>query len=130
VRFILASTAIAAVCCAALGGCAGWAGRGASGATLVGGFPGAALGSVAARALDEGDRRQVAAALSAAPIGQSTAWRNRETGDSFTVTPTRSFETQGAACRDFRIEATVGGRLDGIAGSACRQDGGDWRLRE
>ncbi|MDQ7954818.1 MAG: RT0821/Lpp0805 family surface protein [Pseudomonadota bacterium] len=97
--------------------------------TLTGSLAGAALGSVAARAMDDSDRRRAAVSLDGGPDGQPSAWRNPETGDRFIFTPLRSFTLDGARCRDFRVEATVGGRSDSIAGSACRQADGGWRVR-
>ena len=110
-----------------LSGCADMHARN-EGATLVGAFRGAGLGSVAARAMDRADRRQAARALESLPLGQSANWRNRETGDSFVLTPTRTFEHLGTICRDFTVQAVVGGRADTALGSACRQDGGSWRM--
>lgn len=89
--------------------------------TLVGAFQGAGLGGVAARAMDKADRRQAARALDSVPSGQSTNWRNRETGDSFVLTPTRTVEQLGTICRDFTVQAVVGGRADTALGSACRR---------
>ncbi len=111
-----------------LAGCSGLFSREpAGGGTLTGSF-GAAPGSLAARAMDDDDRRRAASALDTLANGESSAWRNRETGDSFVFTPTRSFERGGIRCRDFRLEVVAGGRLDSIGGSACRQADGNWRL--
>lgn len=97
-------------------------------AALVGAFPGAGPGSVAARAMDKSDRRQAARALESVPLGRSANWHNRETGDSFVLTPTRTFERLGTVCRDFTVRAVVGGRADTALGSACRQDDGSWHM--
>lgn len=97
-------------------------------AMLVGPFPGAGLGSVAARAMDKTDRRQAARALEWVPLGQSANWRNRDTGDRFVLTPTRTFEQLGTICRDFTLRAEVGGRADTALGSACRKDDGTWHM--
>ena len=122
--------AFATFCLAmALGACSSGPGRGQAG-TLAGSFGSAALGSVAARALDGSDRRRVAHTLESASDGQPSAWRNRETGDSFVVTPGRAFEQGGTRCRDFTVDAMVGGRNDRVDGSACRQGDGNWRIRE
>jgi len=124
-------SAFATFCLAmALGACSSGPGRGQDG-TLAGVFGGRALGSVAAQALDGSDRRRVARALeSASDDGQPSAWRNRDTGDSFVVTPGRSFEQGGTRCRDFTVDAVVGGRNDRVGGSACRQSDGNWHIRE
>ena len=98
------------------------------GTTLVGAFTAAGLGSVAARAMDKTDRSLAARALETVPSGQSANWRNRETGDSFVLTPTRTFEQLGATCREFTVRVEVGGRADSAFGSACRSDDGSWRM--
>ena len=64
-----------------LAGCSGLFSREPAGGTLTGSF-GAVPGSVAARAMGDDDRRRVANALDALANGESSAWRNRETGDS------------------------------------------------
>ncbi|WPG40890.1 RT0821/Lpp0805 family surface protein [Variovorax sp. EBFNA2] len=110
-----------------LGGCTGMRAR-EGGTTLVGAFPAAGLGSVAARAMDKTDRGQAARALESVPSGQSANWRNRETGDSFVLTPTRTFEQLGATCREFTVRVEVGGRADTAFGSACRKDDGSWHM--
>lgn len=94
--------------------------------TLVGTLAGTAVGSVAARALVESDRRRAARTLDSVPDGQPSTWRNAETGVGFVVTPTRSFEQRGVRCRDYTVEATVGGRADKASGRACRQADGNW----
>jgi len=99
-----------------------------AGSMLTGSLAGAAPGSVAARAMDDSDRRRAASALESSANGESSVWRNRETGDGFVFTPTRSFEQRGTRCRDFKLEVVVGGRPDSIGGSACRQADGAWRI--
>ena len=96
------------------------------GASLVGPLAGPAVGSVAARAMVESDRRRAARALDSAPDGQPSTWRNSETGVGFVLTPTRTFELRGVKCRDYTVDAVVGGRPDTVGGSACRQADGHW----
>jgi len=112
----------------ALAGCGSRPMRASAGSMLVGSLAGARPGSVAARAMDDSDRRRAASALDTLPDRESSAWRNHETDDSFVFTPVRSFERGGARCRDFRLEVVVGGRPDGIGGNACRQADGTWRI--
>lgn len=123
-------TRVLSISCAmlALAACTAFPSRAPAAGMLTGSLAGAAPASVAARAMDDSDRRHAASALEASPDGQASVWRNRETGDSFVFTPTRSFDQRGARCRDFRLEVTVGARLDSIGGSACRQADGAWRI--
>ncbi|MDN6887967.1 RT0821/Lpp0805 family surface protein [Variovorax sp. CAN2819] len=108
--------------------CGGFPPAAPGGATLTGSLASSVPGSVAARAMDDSDRRRAASALESLGNGESSSWRNRDTGDSFVFTPTRSFERGGARCREFRLEVVVGGRHDGIGGNACRQADGSWRM--
>jgi len=112
----------------ALAACGSFPGRTPAGSMLTGTLAGTAPGSVAARAMDDNDRRRAASALETLANGESSVWRNRETGDSFVFTPTRSFDLRGARCRNFKLEVSVGGRSDSIGGSACRQADGAWRI--
>jgi surface antigen len=98
------------------------------GNTLVGAFTAAGLDSVAARAMDKIDRSLAARALETVPSGQSANWRNRETGDSFVLTPTRTFDQLGATCREFTVRVEVGGHADTASGRACRKDDGSWHM--
>ncbi|MET3494442.1 RT0821/Lpp0805 family surface protein [Variovorax boronicumulans] len=122
--------ALSALCAGlALAACSGFPAReAAGGGMLTGSLAGAAPGSVAARAMDDGDRRRAATALQTSSDGQPSAWRNPETGNSFVFTPTRSFEQRGIRCRGFKLEVLVGGRPDSIGGSACRQADETWRI--
>jgi surface antigen len=43
--------------------------------------------------------------------------------------PTRSFDTGGSPCRDYTIDAVVGGKKDKVFGTACRQADGSWQVR-
>ncbi|QOF76136.1 RT0821/Lpp0805 family surface protein [Variovorax sp. 38R] len=124
----LVSVLFASSAVLALAACQGVPERARSSSLLTGSLAGVALGSVAARAMDDGDRRRAASALETASDGEPSAWRNRETGDSFVFTPTRSFARGGSQCREFKIEVVVGGRHDSVGGSACRQADGAWRI--
>ena len=112
----------------ALAACQGFPERAPAGSLLTGSLAGAAPGSVAARAMADSDRRRAAIALDTASDGEASAWRNRETGNSFVFTPTRSFARGGFRCRDFKIEVVAGARPDSIGASACRQADGSWRI--
>ncbi len=121
------AVAVAISAAALVAACGGFPAAAPGGAVLTGSIASFVPGSVVARAMDDSDRRRAASALESLGNGESSGWHNRDTGDSFVFTPTRSFERRGARCREFRLEVVVGGRPDGIAGSACRQPDGSWR---
>ncbi len=108
--------------------CGGFPAAVPGGAMLTGSLAASAPGSLAARVMDDSDRRCAASALETLSNGEPSAWLNHDTGDSFVFTPTRGFDQRGVRCREFRLEVTVGGRPDGIGGSACRQPDGSWRV--
>lgn len=124
----LGSVLFAAGAALATSACSRFGGGPPAGGMLAGSLADNALGSVAARAMDDSDRRRAAAVLESLPDGESSVWRNHETGDRFVFTPVRSFAQGEARCRDFRLEVTVGARFDGIGSRACRQADGDWRM--
>jgi surface antigen len=62
--------------------------------------------------------------------GQSTTWVNPDTGYEYTVTPTRTFDQSGGPCREFSLNATVGGQSDQeLYGTACLQADGSWLVQ-
>ncbi|MGE4220852.1 MAG: RT0821/Lpp0805 family surface protein [Alphaproteobacteria bacterium] len=97
--------------------------------TLVGGF----LGNEVGKSLDNADRaaaNQAYGQAQAAPVGQTVAWNNPNSGNSGTITPVRDgTDTRtGAYCREFRQTVTVDGRTEDAYGTACRQPDGSWKI--
>lgn len=144
-------TAIAiAVCAAALAACetpptketkgavAGAVVGGVVGSTIGGGtgravaiaagtIAGALIGGRIGQKMDEADRLKAAQALESTPTGQASSWKNPDTGDHYTMTPTRTYETSAGPCREFSMAATVDGKPDKVNGTACRQADGSWK---
>jgi surface antigen len=107
----------------------GGSGAGIAAGVLLGGLAGGALGST----LDAQDRRIAAQnsqhALETAPAGTATTWQNPDSGNSGTVTPTRTFQNaSGQYCREFQQTITIGGQQQQSYGTACRQPDGSWRI--
>lgn len=90
--------------------------------TLVGSFVGSAIGGE----MDRNDRRHAAHTLETAPTGSTTQWVNPDTGVRYRVTPKRTFELGGGPCREYTVEAQVGGKPETVTGTACRQADGSW----
>ena len=103
-------------------------GRGRTAATIVGALIGANIGANVGRSMDENDRRRTASVLETGYTGQSTQWVNPDTHNQYTVTPTRTYESAGAPCREYTMRALVGGRPDEVYGRACRQPDGSWQV--
>jgi len=114
-----------------LGGAVGSQVGGGSGrtvATVIGTLIGANIGANVGRSMDVNDRYRAAQAFETSRTGQPTAWVNPDTRNEYSVTPTRTFQSQGAPCREFTMRAVVGGQPDNVYGTACRQADGSWQI--
>jgi surface antigen len=108
-------------------------GSGQLAATAAGAVIGMLVGSSIGRSMDEVDRmkqQQAAyAALERAPSGTSTTWHNPDSGDSGSVTPTRTYQQpNGTYCREYQQTVTIGGKTQQAYGTACRQPDGTWKV--
>ncbi|OGT89707.1 MAG: hypothetical protein A2286_04060 [Gammaproteobacteria bacterium RIFOXYA12_FULL_61_12] len=101
------------------------AGRAA--ATIIGTMTGAYVGGQLGRAMDERDRFKTQLALERNHSQQPSSWVNPDSGNSYTVVPTRTYQGQSGACRDYTTKAFIGGRTEVVHGTACRQPNGSWR---
>lgn len=112
------------------GGVLGWqvgSGRGRTTATIIGAIAGAAIGSAIGRSMDEADRARTAQVLESTPTGRYSTWTNPDTGNRYTVAPTRTYQAKSGPCREYTVDAVVGGRPEKVYGTACRQPDGSWR---
>lgn len=112
-----------------LGGVVGsGVGHGKPGAIVAGSVIGALIGGAIGSAMDTQDRHQAYHALEHNHTREPHAWRNPDTGNSYTVTPTRTYETRaGQYCREYQTDAVIDGRRDRVYGAACRQPDGSWQ---
>ena len=102
-------------------------------AVAVGTLAGAALGGEVGKSLDRADRlamqRSTQTALEKNRTGAASTWRNPDSGNAGTVTPTRTYKTaSGQFCREYQQTITVGGKTERAYGRACRQPDGSWRI--
>ena len=105
-------------------------GRGNTAAIIVGTIAGAMIGRHIGQTMDETDRMQTAQALNNSRTGVGTTWVNPDNGNTYTVTPTQTFETNEGPCREFRLDARVGDKPDEeVYGTACLQPDGSWLIR-
>lgn len=116
---------------AVLGGVLGHQIGGGSGktvATIGGAALGAFVGSRVGRNMDRNDQAHATHALDKSGDGESTTWRNEETGVSYSVTPTHTYQGDaGGQCRTFTSVAQIDGRDEVIHGTACREPDGTWK---
>ena len=121
---------------AAVGGLAGaqiGKGSGQLAATAIGVLLGGFLGSEIGASLDKADQAYAAqttgTALEGNRTGQQSSWSNPDSGNSGSVTPTRtSYDDAGRPCREYQQTVTVGGKTQTAYGTACRDDNGDWQI--
>jgi surface antigen len=102
-------------------------GSGNTVATIGGAALGAFFGSRIGRNMDREDQRKAAGTLERSPDDRSTTWRNPNTGQIYSVTPTRTYRGDSGPCRDFTTTTEMDGREEVVHGTACRQPDGNWR---
>jgi len=101
-------------------------GRGTTAAIIAGTLGGALIGGALGRNMDELDRMRVSQTLERSPDRQTVAWTNPNTGYHYETTPIRTFQSAGRDCREYEVQATMGGRPETIVGTACRDANGRW----
>lgn len=105
------------------GGGAGQVAAAAGGAVL-----GAFLGGKIGKYMDRQDRMEMQHALETAPVGRAVSWKNPDTGNHYSVKPTRTYYRAEQPCREYITYATIGGKSEQIHGKACRQADGSWHV--
>lgn len=97
-------------------------------AIIAGTIVGAMIGGAIGRSMDETDRLKTAATLETVRTGVPSTWRNPDTGNEYAVTPTKTYETASGPCREYAIDAVIGGKKEKVYGTACRQPDGSWKI--
>ncbi|MFN0299972.1 MAG: RT0821/Lpp0805 family surface protein [Burkholderiales bacterium] len=105
------------------------AGHGRTAATIVGSIVGATIGGAVGKSMDANDRRNTGYALETVRSGVPSTWKNPDTGNQYTVVPTRTVEAAKGPCREYTVDATVGGKHEKVYGTACREADGSWRVQ-
>lgn len=109
-------------------------GKGTVAAVAVGTLLGALVGSEIGKSLDNADKAAMAqstqSSLERSPVGVTTTWNNPDSGNSGTVTPTRTYQaSSGQYCREYTQTIQVGGSTEEAYGTACRQPDGSWQIQ-
>jgi len=98
-------------------------------AIWLGAVAGSAIGSTLGRYMDEQDQMRTSMALESNRTNESTSWVNPDSHHQYTVEPTRTFEmAEGTPCREFTMNASIGGKNEEVYGTACRQQDGSWKV--
>ncbi|MCB1744598.1 MAG: glycine zipper 2TM domain-containing protein [Gammaproteobacteria bacterium] len=103
------------------------AGEGRVVASVLGTLVGAVIGGAVGRSMDDLDRMKANHALETVRTGVSSNWYNPDTGNEYAVVPTRTYDTASGPCREYVMDAIIGGRKERVYGTACRQADGSWR---
>lgn len=102
---------------------------GVLGGMIAGGLIGGAIGNRMDAADSREANRATYGALESAPSGTTTNWRNPDSGNSGTTTPTRTYQAQsGEYCREYEQTVTIGDKTQAAYGTACRQPDGKWKV--
>ena len=112
-----------------IGAAAGGGAAGITGGVLLGGLLGGAIGN----ALDQRDKQMAyqtqQATLESAKTGQTSTWRNPDSGHYGSYTPTRTYEDAGGQyCREYQEKVVIDGKTSSAYGTACRQPDGSWKI--
>ena len=102
-------------------------------AVAIGTLAGALFGQEIGRSLDRADRiamgQNAQYSLEHTRSQETTTWNNPDTGNSGTMTPTRTYQTAaGQYCREYRQTVIIGGEEENAYGTACRQPDGSWMI--
>jgi surface antigen len=102
-------------------------------ATGAGVLLGALVGSEIGASLDRADRmymQQANQRAHTAPIGETVAWNNPESGHRGTITPVRDGYAQqsNSYCREYEQTIYIDGRAETGVGTACQEADGRWRF--
>ena len=94
---------------------------------------GGLIGGYIGHRLDNKDKQMAAQAASRAfennPTGQASSWSNPDSGNSGTITPTKTYQASGQYCREYQQTITVAGEQHQAYGTACRQPDGSWKIQ-
>ena len=96
----------------------------AAGGALIGAYLGGQIG----RTMDRLDQMEMQRALETAPTGRPVVWQNPDSGNLYTVVPTRTYYNHEQACREYTTRAMIGGKPEEVHGQACRQSDGSWKV--
>ena len=99
-------------------------------ATIIGTLVGSQIGGAIGRSMDDTDRLKIAHSLETVRTGVPTTWDNPDTHNHYVLVPTRTYTVNSAQpCREYTVDAIIGGKKEKIYGKACRQADGSWKVQ-
>ena len=99
-------------------------------AIIIGTMLGSQIGGSIGAHMDDTDRLRTGQTLETVRTGVSSSWRNPDSGIDYRVTPNKTFTSVSGPCREYTIDALIGGRTEQIYGTACRQNDGSWEVKK
>ena len=96
----------------------------AAGGALLGAYLGGRIGQT----MDKVDRMEMQRTLETAPVNRSVTWKNPDSGNVYTVKPTKTYYVAKQPCREYTTHAIIGGKSQDIYGRACRHADGSWKV--
>ncbi|MBN2140349.1 MAG: glycine zipper domain-containing protein [Desulfovibrionaceae bacterium] len=95
----------------------------------IGAGVGLLLGYIIGNEMDKYDRQQVSRTLETTPSGQTTNWRNPDTGNYYQATPQPAYAQNDRTYRDVVLETTTAeGKKEKVYAKAYRNPDGTWQL--
>lgn len=100
-------------------------------ATLIGAAVGSMLGYIVGNEMDKYDREQLNHVYERGVSGQTSSWRNPDTGNTYEVRPQPAYSDRNShrACRQAEIIAVIDGKTEKTYTTACRDENGHWQLQ-
>lgn len=110
-------------------------GAGKTVATIAGTLIGAGIGNSIGSSLDKADMAVYNStsqrALETAQPGQALPWKNPQSGNYGSVTPSSYYKnSDGQYCREYNQTIVIGGKQQSGHGTACREPDGTWKIVE
>lgn len=97
--------------------------------TLLGAFAGSEVGASLDRADMAYYNQTSQRALETAKVGTTSSWTNPDSGNSGSITPTKTISNpNGTVCREYTQTINIGGKSEKAFGTACRQPDGSWQV--
>lgn len=98
-----------------------------AGGALLGGY----LGNQIGRGLDKADRLELERtqyrSLEYGRSGETSSWRNPDSGNYGSFTPQAAYQSSDRVCRPYKQTVTIDGRTQELNGTACRDQQGRWQ---
>ena len=107
-------------------------GSGKTAATIVGKMAGTMIGGAVGRSMDDTDRLKTARSPGTVRTGVPSTWSYPDTGNQYTVVPTRIFDSNTGPCREYTVDARAGesGKRSMVAPAGSRMAAGEYRARK